>query len=407
MREPYSFLFTSKSMKLIYFFLIFFLFSPYGYSQFDLSGYRFLCLYDGENLTITTNFKDSNFYILRNTGKPKEGLLLESYSIISCASHTAKYLFTEEYTQRNISQISVEQFDYDHGRLAVLSNQGIFYARSPQERLRPLSVDISAFEFNTLELTDSTLYIFRHSLKTIDQAFFEVIALDLETNKITRLINDDVINARVYSNFPDSRLIATNAGAIYRADYVLPVIYHYHPQKDTLPFLNDALFSMTVEKHIMPDDLIRFTESYASESAIEYLDTTFKLKYSFFTNRQLILSNDAKEMILLSSFPDTVTGMMNPFFILTELSVSDTALEIKRSRVISKTRNMDQPINHALDVIGLWEITHIAQDESAWYLVIRNATALSPAGMTAKEYYTANYRLQFEKTGFGVIRLEK
>lgn len=401
-------------MKRIFPLLFCFAFCFYGYAQFDSSGYRFLIHYDSENTGIISKFTDTNFYLLTNTGKKKEGLLIESHNLVDAKSRKIRYQFDETYNQRSISQIVIEQFAYYNGKLALFCNQGIYFAGSPEDPIKLLTADLTAFEFDGLEFRDSILYVYRNSQKTFD-AFFEMVALNIKTGKIVRYPPDDDINARIYSNFRDIRLINCGNGTLFRADYVLPFLYRYSPKKDTLSLLDDSIYTTIIRPYLMPDNLMDFMRSFETENSFEYfetensfeyLDTTIKLTYSFYANRCMSLNDEGDELTLLSSYPGQDAGF-NPQFVLTEWSVSDTGIKMEKFRKIESAKKLEHPVNHAFDVINPWGVVHITQDEFFYYFIIQNATALSPAGMTTNEYYESNYNLQFENTGFGVIRLAK
>lgn len=376
-----------------------------GYAQFDSTGFRFLCYYDRENTARTTKFTDTNFYLLRNSGKVKEGLLLEFYDLIHPGMDSVRFLFDPSLKQRSISQIEIEQFAYRNGTLAILSNQGIYMTESPDKPLKLASAELTAFEYDGLEFSDSILFVYRNSHKTYGP-FMEVVSLNLKTGSITPYAAENDIHASIYSNFHDTRLIDFGGRTPIRADYVLPVIYRYGSKTDTLSLLADPLFAFSNQAHFMPEELIHYMSSYATEADLVYLDTTIKLNYSHYANRFISVSKDGEKMILLSSIPGQ-ESIYKPRFILTEWSISETELKLENFIEVNSVKTGNSSIIHALEVINLWGTIHITQDEKAWYFIIRKATALSPAGKTATEYYKANYPLQFENTGFAVIRLEK
>ncbi|MHB1278797.1 MAG: hypothetical protein ACYC1Q_10400 [Bacteroidia bacterium] len=392
-------------MKIIYSILLSFLQCSPGYAQFDSSGYRFLCYYDSENTKVTTKFTDTNFYLLKNTGKAKEGLILESYNLTNPGKFALRFHFEPSFKQRAISQIQIEQFAYSNGKLALLSNQGIYIAESFQDPIKLVSADLTAFEYDAIDWFDSVLFVYRYSHKTFGP-FLEIVSLNIKSGIISTIARENEVAASIYSNFHDTRLIDCNSGVPFRTDYVLPQVYRYGTTTDTLSLFSDSLFAEKNHGHIMPDKQIDFMATYASEADIGHLDTTISLNYSYFANRNMRINREGTTMLLLSSYPGEKAGF-NPRFILTDWVISDSSLILEKLKTVSQTSKGDSTIMHALEVISLWGTIHLTEDDVAYYFVIQRATPLSPAGKTATEYYKANYSLQFKNTGFAVIRLEK
>ncbi len=392
-------------MKLIIALLFCSMFCSPGNAQFDSSGYRFLCYYDGENANLTTKFTDTNYYLLRNTGKVKEGLILECHNLINPNTYTLAYLFDPSVKQRAISHIEIEQFAFRDGKLAIMSNQGIYMAHHSGDPLRLLTSELTAFEYDGLELHDSILLVYRNSHKTYGP-FMEIVSIHIKTGIIIPNVKEDDVAASIYSNFHDTRLLDFNSGIPLRADYVLPLIYRYGVHTDTFSLVVDPTYAKINQSCLMPEELIGYMGTYASESNPVFFDTTLKLLHAFYSNRFMSTSPNGQKIVLLSSIPQKETPY-NPQFILSEWLVGDSTLIMDKFTTIQRLNRGDTAIKHALEVINLWGTTHLTEDHNAWYFVIRKATPLSPAGKTATAYYKANYSLQFENTGFAVIRLEK
>ncbi|HCS21426.1 MAG TPA: hypothetical protein DIW47_12845 [Bacteroidetes bacterium] len=376
-----------------------------GNAQFDSTGYRFLFFYDKENTSLTLNYKDTAMFLLKNTGSKKSGFLVEEHSLISSYSATFQYLFEENFNQRSISHIGVEGFDFDRGRLAILSNQGVYYAASPKDRINLVSSEISAFEYDGVFLKDSMVYLYRNSSKT-HGPFLDIISIHLITKEITRYASENDIKASSYSNFDDTKLLDLLGKMPIRADYVLPLLYIYDGSTDTFSLHTDSLYVSKTRDYVMSDDLIAFISSYTGQYALKYMDTTLKMNHSFYANRQLNTNQQGDKFMLLASYPGPLTTF-NPQFILSEWSLSGSIPIMERFLKIETVENKNQQIRHAFDVINPWGVTHITSDERYYYFVVRNATQLEPEGKTLSEYYKANYSLQFGNTGFSVIRIEK
>lgn len=378
-------------------------------AQFDSSGFRFLFALDDDNPNILIKYADTNLHVLRNSKKKSQGVLVETHSLIGKTGNTANYLYDNTYSNHFISSIGIEQFTFNNGRLAILSNMGIFYAHSPEDRIQLLSSELTAFEFNDLIFSDSLLYIYRHSTKALNDINFEVFALNIKSKEVVKFASDENVNAILYSNFRDSRLVASHKDAIFRADYVLPIIYRYNRnnEKDTIKI--DSQYLTHLNPYCMPDSIIDFLNScsHSNKDEIEFLDTTFQLKYThYLCNRQLIINAEKERLMLFTSMPHPFKTPI--LFALFEFSITNSGLDVNHLFIKNKkTYNQEDLVYQASDVVTLQKCRHVFQDKDSYYMVIENATNLSPYKMQYKEYFRVNYPLQFEKTGIAVVRVNK
>lgn len=324
-------------MRSIYFILIILAVATNTCAQFDSSGYRYLFSVDNENSNVQKKYADSNLHVLSNTKKKTQGLIIETYSLIHNIRYTTHYLYDKTYSQNFIATIGIEQFSLNGGRLAILSNKGVFYSESPKHKLKLLTSELTAFEFNDIEFSDSVLYLFRHSTKMRNDINFEVFTLIIDTKEVRKIASDTDINAIIYSNFQDSRLVAFHKNNIYRADYVLPVIYKYksNGEKDAMEL--DSQYIRGVVQYCMPDSIVAFLNSCSNSNEDEtmFIDTTIKLRFNYYlSHRQLIVNNKTESIFLFASFPDTITKHTQ--FVLCELSIAESELKFKRLHSLEK-----------------------------------------------------------------------
>lgn len=380
------------------------LYNKASFSQFDKSGYRYLYNDDKDNTNTKRKFVGTDLYVLNNTGLKNGGIEVKILSINSDSEQNIKYYFDDAFSQKIISQIGIENFSFNKQRLALLTNNGVYYADSATKKLKLISNHLDGFSFDDLVFSDSILFIYLNTVKTNENIFFNLVSLNIYTKEIRKIYYQKNTDAEIYNNFK-TPVTTLHNGEIFRIDFVSPEFHRYKKGGDVSKIILPTTENAVKDKRI-PTEILSYLDTYDRNNPSIYLDTTLKLRYSYYHNA-LISSLNERSIALMYFLPNEADKSKG--YKISIVQIQDTSV-FEKHLILNNfdIKDTNHRIRNATEIMLMGNILHIAEDENTFYFVVQNASNLSPYDMNIKEYRMKNYQLQMSgKVGIGVIMLRK